>query len=569
MATINPREADHSRRLINEMQGAKWPSLSHVIYFSPETPTDTVPQKAVALNVGLLHLVLALIDADLAPELTVVTENAQAVDDQESVNCCDASLWGLAQTVAAEYPELNCRRIDVTTETKISHLLAELQTKEEPMETQVAIRHKERYVARLSPHHEDREPIRQAQGEQPDQLPIKTEGSYLLTGGLGGIGLQVAQQIAAEGARHLVLAGRRGVSSKEAQDVILQLEEAGTSVHVIQADVTVESEVAQLLAACPKPLHGIIHLAGVLDDGVLSRQTVTRFENVMAPKVNGAWHLHHLTQDVALDFFVCFSSNASLLENGGQGNYVAANAFLDGLMQQRCAMGLPGLSINWGAWADVGMAADLIQQMQLQGLDAIPLDVGREIASALIARNMNNKKSQIGQIAAMPVNWTRYLSRYASVPPFLAKFLEKQTASTNGSSIMLRSQLEKAMPRERSQRIIVYLQEEISKVLMLSRPPAPQQGFLEMGMDSLMIVEFRNRLQSALDMKLPSTLLFKYPSLEELTEHLLTLITPEQETAEQPRETEEPSFDSESLSTEDMDTLIAEKFHALTEFLED
>ncbi|MCB0081724.1 MAG: KR domain-containing protein, partial [Caldilineaceae bacterium] len=345
-------------------------------------------------------------------------------------------------------------------------------------------------------------------------------------------------------------------------------------------DVTVESEVEQLLAACPKPLHGIIHMAGVLDDGVLSRQTTARFEKVMAPKVNGAWYLHCLTQDTPLDFFICFSSNASLLEEGGQGNYVAANTFLDSLMQHRRAMGLPGLSINWGAWADVGMAADLIQQMPQQGLDAIPLEVGREIVTALIANELKSN-NQTGQIAAMPVNWARYLSHFVTVPSLLAEFSSKQTSAANGSTLMLRRELEAVRPRERAQRILAYLQEELCSVLMLSQPPMPQQGFLEMGMDSLMIVEFRNRLQTALDMKLPSTLLFKYPSLEELTEHLSSLFSTNEGTeeravtgqhgtltSEEENQAEKPLPDAESLSAEDVDALMAEKFQALTKFLE-
>ncbi len=159
----------------------------------------------------------------------------------------------------------------------------------------------------------------------------------------------------AQGAKNLVLTGRRGIAGT-AQKTINQLEQAGAKVLVVTADVSNSEDVAQVLEGIKTnypPLRGIFHAAGVLDDGVLMQQNWSRFAKVLAPKVQGAWNLHALTQDLPLDFFVCFSSVASLLGSPSQGNYAAANAFMDALVHYRRNLGLPGLSINWGPWAEV------------------------------------------------------------------------------------------------------------------------------------------------------------------------------------------------------------------------
>ncbi|MGE3806859.1 MAG: SDR family NAD(P)-dependent oxidoreductase, partial [Gemmataceae bacterium] len=192
----------------------------------------------------------------------------------------------------------------------------------------------------------------------PRELPklLRQDSSYLITGGLGGLGLATAQRLIERGARHLVLLGRNP-PSESAHEVIAGLEHAGAEVLVLQADVSVAADVAAALEQIARrlpPLHGVIHAAGVLDDGVLLNQTSERFARVLAAKVEGAWNLHRLTMDLPLDFFVLYSSMAALLGPAGQGNHAAANAFLDALAHHRRARGLPAQSINWGAWGEVG-----------------------------------------------------------------------------------------------------------------------------------------------------------------------------------------------------------------------
>jgi Dehydrogenases with different specificities (related to short-chain alcohol dehydrogenases) len=202
-----------------------------------------------------------------------------------------------------------------------------------------------------------------ADGETQKPLSFRSEASYLITGGMGGLGLLVANWMVSKGAKHLVLLGRRSPDDAAIKK-ITELEMAGASVVVEKADVSDGESmrgVWQRIEESNRPLGGVIHSAGMLSDGVLQNQSWSSFERVMAPKVQGAWHLHQLSLNQSLDFFVLFSSAASLLGSSGQGNHSSANAFLDGLAHYRRTMGLPGLSIHWGAVSQVGEALNGVQ----------------------------------------------------------------------------------------------------------------------------------------------------------------------------------------------------------------
>ncbi|MFZ4850735.1 MAG: SDR family NAD(P)-dependent oxidoreductase, partial [Caldilinea sp.] len=326
--------------------------------------------------------------------------------------------------------------------------------------------------------------------------PLRPEGSYLITGGLGGLGLQIARQLVDHGARHLVLVSRRAASTPVQQAALAQLAEAGAQVDLLQADITQVEEVRRLLSQLPA-LRGIVHAAGVLDDGLLRAQKPERFATVMQPKADGGWHLHTLTQKLELDFFVAFSSMASLVGNPGQSNYAAANGFLDGLMQARRRVGLPGLSINWGPWAEVGMAAQLGDLPQ--GLSWISPQQGRLLFSYLLTRQ------SAAQVGVLPFR----LSSAAPARP-----------------LGLRAELATLAAAERLQRLNAYLQDELAGVLGLDKSHAVERRarLFDLGLDSLMAVELRNKLQKGLDVALHATLLFDYPTLELLAPHLLDLL---------------------------------------------
>ena len=235
---------------------------------------------------------------------------------------------------------------------------------------------------------------------------LRPNASYLVTGGLGGLGLLTAQRLAERGARNVVLIGRNAPRD-EARRIIAEIEAIGTRIVTMQADVSVADDVARVLEEISRtlpPLRGIVHSAGLLDDGVLLNQTRVRFDNVLAPKVAGAWNLHQQTETVPLDFFVLYSSLGSLLGPAGQGNYAAANAFLDGLAQQRRSRGLPTLAINWGAWNEVGIVATAAacRRTCRAGGDRFGLRAGRAGASLTLGA---------AQMVVAPSDWSRLASR--------------------------------------------------------------------------------------------------------------------------------------------------------------
>ncbi len=260
-------------------------------------------------------------------------------------------------------------------------------------------------------------------------LAVRGSATYLITGGLGALGLTAARWLVEQGARHLLLIGRKGPQPGAAAELD-ELAQMGVSVRVVQADVAELGELAAALEQIDEgtPLKGVIHCAGVLDDGALLQQSSERFAKVLAPKAQGAWNLHQLTQDMALDFFVLFSSASSVLGNRGQANYAAANACLDALAQHRHARGLPALSINWGAWAEAGMAAGLARsrraQMAVQGVRMITPAEG----TAALARLLGQSAPQVGVFA---LDWAKLQAREPALAriPLLDNFVAQGVES--------------------------------------------------------------------------------------------------------------------------------------------
>jgi acyl transferase domain-containing protein/acyl carrier protein len=354
---------------------------------------------------------------------------------------------------------------------------------------------------------------------------VRENGTYLITGGLGELGLTVTRWLVEQGARHLVLVGRRGAASAAAQQAVNQLTETGVQVRVLPVDVSNLAEMPHLfedIAATMPPLRGVVHAAGVLDDGILLQQTWERFSEVMAPKVAGAWHLHTLTRHLALDFFICFSSIASLLGSPGQGNYAAANAFMDGLMHHRRALGLPGLSINWGPWAQAaGMAALASERHQArwagQGINLITPAQGLQALETLLKRN-------VAQAAVLRINWSSFVRQLppGMTMPLLETFTQAVGPVTSPPSSELLQKLKTTPPEERSAVLLNYIRAQLARVLGLSSPELiePGQPFFELGLDSLIAIELRNRFEISFGRSLPATLLFDYPTVEALADYL-------------------------------------------------
>jgi NADPH:quinone reductase-like Zn-dependent oxidoreductase/short-subunit dehydrogenase/acyl carrier protein len=334
---------------------------------------------------------------------------------------------------------------------------------------------------------------------------IRGDVSYLITGGLGALGLRVAERLVERGARHLVLMGRSG-PSEQAREAIAKLESARAKVTVASADVTSRSELEGVLRAIPAeaPLGGVIHSVLVLDDGVLAEQTSQRFERVMSPKVVGAWNLHELTKDKSLDFFVLFSSASSLFGAAGQSNYAAANAFLDALAEERQSQGLPALSIAWGAWSGGGALArvDEANRRRLER-SALSPDEGLALFERALALGR-------AYVSAFRLEGT-LRGGDGEISPLLSELVGKPPRLRSGPSDLV-AQLRKLAPAEREAALLVALRAEAAKVLGLSEVPV-ERPLRELGLDSLTAVELRNRIAKRIGAPLPATLAFDYPTI--------------------------------------------------------
>jgi short-subunit dehydrogenase/acyl carrier protein len=354
----------------------------------------------------------------------------------------------------------------------------------------------------------------------PTPLQPRADRSYLITGGLGAIGLHTASYLAQLGAGDIVLTSRRAPDA-EAQRVIEEITQRyRCRIHTFSADVGDEAEVAALLAKIRTelpPLAGVAHLAGVLDDAVLSQQSLERFRTTLAPKAFGACHLDRLTRDDELDFFIVSSSVSSLFGSPGQANYATANALLDGLVAQRRAQGLPATGVNFGPWAQGGMASSEAASANISAQGLVPLE-----PSAALSALAEVVANGTGQATVIKANWQRAAKMLGSSrPPILDLVLPSAVGETTGDSELLR-QLQEMPVAQRAGFVTEFLQREVQNFLRLAQPPAATSGFLDLGTDSLMAIELRNRLHSQFGgaLTINATAVFDYPTIGSLAEYL-------------------------------------------------
>jgi acyl transferase domain-containing protein/aryl carrier-like protein len=358
---------------------------------------------------------------------------------------------------------------------------------------------------------------------------IHGEASYLVTGGLGALGMLVARWLADHGARHLVLVGRRPPDEATARQVE-ELRGLGVEVVVASVDLTVPAQLRQLVRRLRKtlpPLAGVVHAAGVLDDGMLMQQDWSRFERVMQSKVRGAIVLHELSREVSFDWMIMFSSIASVWGSPGQGNYAAANAFLDSLAHARRQTGLPAMSINWGPWADVGMAARMDagnrHWWQVMGIGTIPPAQGMSIMEMVVQDNPP-------QVAVLPVEWPKVVARLqlARPPALIADLVLDQRPAVEASREWLAfvETLRGAPPAERVEMLVRHIQNEAARVLGLDAPEKldPHVPLQDLGFDSLMAVELANQMAATTGMSLSVTLLVDHPTLHAVAGYIVRTV---------------------------------------------
>jgi acyl transferase domain-containing protein len=453
-------------------------------------------------------------------KLWLVTRGCQRVGRGSTFqSVCQSPLWGMGRVIALEHPDIWGGLIDLDPDSAdISPLLHEITRRDG--EDQIAYRDGVRHVLRWAPHR-----LADQTSEMP---PWRSDATYLIVGGLGGVGFAAAEWIVKRGGRYLVLVGRAGPSDIQLQ-TLKHHRESGAYIEVIQADISRRSDVAEIVDRIRNvmpPLRGIIHTAGIVDDALLANQNAERFSRVLSSKIEGTWNLHLMTRELPLDFFVLFSSVAAVLGSRSQANYAAANAFLDGFAHLRKAAGLPALSINWGAWSGNGMAAAQgtrgEARLTAQGVRSIEPEQGFDLLERLIA-------GEHAQVCVFPVDWTTFTAQYpgrlSALPvPVLAAKKDSIARGRVGDDSLLQ-RLRESPARQARQVLRNHIRGEAAKVLGFPLHRVGfQLGFSEMGFDSLMALEFRDRLQMDLGTKLSSTLTFDYPTIDALSDYVGTLL---------------------------------------------
>jgi len=445
------------------------------------------------------------IAGDALPPLAVLTRQARALNEAESGDPAVALIAGLIRGFNHEYPKTPCRWLDADNATAADVVSTLRDLPEEP---EIILRNGQRFVPRLQ------------RLQQAGKAQAQWRGRYLITGGTGALGLKTAQWLATKGISEIVLMSRK--PSDDAAYPIDALRRQGVSVDQVYGDVADAGFVNAVVERFGGDLRGVIHAAGVLQDGVIANLTQDGLRRVLRPKVAGLWNLHQASSGLVLDCFIAYSSVAALLGAPGQGNYAAANSFLDEFIAWRRSRGLPGLSVNWGPWAGGGMAA-------VQNADGLAHSgIGKlsaEQAFAGLEHALQNPKAQVGVLTA---DWAQFALRHPAVAFIreladLSDGIKAKSAAAPKVPNLSMGLTELPMPqRERSLRI--FLSDHVRSVLGMTagEPLASDKGFTELGMDSLMSLELKNRLQQALDTPLPSTLIFKYPSIDDLYAFLAT-----------------------------------------------
>lgn len=471
--------------------------------------TDDLDEARKLTCGSLLRLVQSLSEGP--KQLWLVTRDSQAVTADDKVSGLAQSMtWGLGKVIGIEHSELKCTRIDLDREAKADDLWNELHS--DTNEEEIAFRHGSRFVSRL----------RRFSGAAEASKSIRSDGLYLITGGLGGLGLCVSNWLVQQGARHLALMSRTGASEKT-NAAIEALRNAGAEVTILKTDVSVADDLAAALDTIDQlnvPLAGVIHAAGILDDGLLLSLDWDRFATVTKPKIEGAWNLHRQLRDKDLDFFVMFSSAGSMLGAAGQANHVAGNSFLDALAHHRRAHSLPALSINWSQWGDTGKVANTAEseRLQLQGIPRLSTAQGLRALELLLGAE--TQPAQVGVMKFDLEQWSRFYPQAlnSSLLRNFARELPEQKPDQSDLTSKLR---DAQTDRQRLTLLEEFVRGEVAWVLRLSPKDIPSDAFFsDLALDSLRSLELRNRIEHGLNLTLPATLVWQFPTVDTLAPHL-------------------------------------------------
>ena len=503
-----------------------------------------------------LALLQALGDTGVDAPLWCATRGAvRAAPDDRTVDPDQAALWGLGQVAALEHPDRWGGLVDLPQDVdrQVSRRLAKVLAAGPGGEDQVAVRRSGVLGRRLVRHRPERAAARS---------PYVPGGTVLVTGGTGALGAHTARWLARGGADHLLLTSRRGPDAPGAARLRDELTALGARVTVAACDAADRDALAALLDRIPAdaPLTAVVHTAGVLDDGVLDALTPERFSAVLRSKAVAAANLHELTRDRALDAFVLFSSIAGTVGSAGQGNYAAANAYLDALAELRRADGLPATSLAWGPWADAGMAGDaaLRERLRRGGLAALE----PESAITVLQRALDEGDTAV---AVVDVDWERFPAAFGATRPgrLLAALPEARRPAGTGEQAGgdrpadLRDRIAGRTGDEARRIVLEAVRDAVASVLGHPDPAAVdvERAFRDSGFDSLTAVGLRNGLAKLTGLTLPTTVVFDHPTPAALAGHLAAELgvgaddrAPDTEQESAPARGEQPGAEREPIA---------------------
>jgi acyl transferase domain-containing protein/surfactin synthase thioesterase subunit len=532
--TVNERQPQDFRRLLEQFLAGEMLPCEGLIYMwaldAPPVADLTLAKLKSASEMmcrgglGALHaLAESRSTKPSGRRLWFVTASAQKTENEDQeVDPVQAPLWGLGRTAAIEYPAIWGGLIDLRLNCEVApddieFLAAELLHPDG--ETQIAISTGgRRSIPRL---------VRQSLAELPAQSPrVRSDATYLVTGGLGMLGRSISKWLISHGAKHLVLTGRNA-SSEAAQEIFSAAEINGAAIHVVPADIGRAEDVSRLVRTIGSefpPLKGVVHSAGILDDGILAQLDWDRFARVFESKVYGSWLLHECTRSLDLDFFLLQSSLLSLLGSAGQGNYSAGNTFLDSLAAYRRAAGQPATVVNWPAWSGGGLAT-------VSGArgEAMWSSLGVKFVSPDLAMLAFDKLMQrdVEQIAIAVADWPTYAGKVGK-PPLLRQLLAGNEEDFRSPKPEQRSDAQAARPvranDEARQELSSRLQQRIMAELGFVDPIDPDQPLNEVGLDSLRSVALANNLEDEFGILVSISQLISGPTINQLVNHLSDLL---------------------------------------------
>lgn len=525
-STIESSVADGELNGVLYLRGMDYPTTD-------ETTPESLRVASEEACGGLLSLLQGMdgILSKASPEILIVTRGAQAVNGGgDVVSVGQSTLWGMGKSIAAEYPALNCRLIDLdpklgedhrgTDDQELRMLIEEALSVSE--ETQVAFRDGARKAARLTK-------LRVAKGAH-GQFTLHSDATYLITGGMGGIGKKLAYWFAKNGATSLVLMGRRELQPED-QASLDELKSKGCDAVYLRGDISDKKVLAQLrdmLVHGLPSLKGVVHAAGIVEDGMILQQSMDSYHKAFSPKVYGGWSLCQLAKTEKLDFVALFSSLSALVGSGGQSNYSAANAFLDEAAAWLRHQGVPAASIQWGPWEEVGLAANDRVEKNLKQRGIGYLSVSDGLKSFANAMSLGRAR-----VAVLDIAWQKFFEHetFLQGKPFFQELAgEFNSPSTSHDQVKVIEELSKLKTSERKAGLQRHVLGIVRKQLGYSaeRELDPRAGFFDLGIDSLMAVDIKARLERDLARSLPASLLFNFPNVASLSGALFEQIWPQE-----------------------------------------